>query len=780
MKNYFILPTLACNASCRYCFTRSRKSPVMIQETIIKALDVIRRVNGQSYPDDINICFHGGEPLMVGFDFYKKALPVIKKTLGPSVKLSIQSNLWQLTDEFCNLFMDYNVNIGTSLDGPEQINDNQRGRGYFKRTMAGIELLHKYGLNHGCIATFTSYSASRIKEVFDFFLKNRLSFSVHSAVKPINYSGDSRLFLSAEEFGKLLIRLLDLYLDHADKIKISTLDTLIKNVSRDESGLCTFSRCIGDYLSITPEGKLYPCNRFAGDNRFSFGSIETIDSLSDIKQSEGWKKLAGWQHAIDSQCSECLYENICHGGCPYAAFAHQQTYPPKDPYCPAYKKVYQYILDRGTYEFFKNLNPEQESRQKKEIGKSSFFKKSTLLRIMDDSSHPYKLARASKEILAAALLGVTGDIKQIADAFLSFNLTNSRQRAYPVLQNLCSRLNRPTFNPNNLYLHITDMCNLSCSHCYARAQNTKDAVHFPLRRISSVINEAKKAGFRKIVITGGEPLLYSDFNLLLEEIMELRKSRGIPPIVLRTNLTTIIKKETRELIETAFDEIVISLDGSEEYHDKRRGKGTYQKTLSNLRSFNQEVLSKKFSITSVFGSNDFNSSSIAKEKQSVYQVKEKLQLSRVRIRSMLPLGRATSLNLKRIPVEKINLEEWVQSDYFPRSNCGLGQVLMINPDGSVYPCHVFAHPEYHLGNILEQSISELVNSQKYKDLRSIGVNSDKKCKKCQLRYICGGPCRAWGNKDCTELYERALTLLMKALKTLGISKEEIREYGVTY
>ena len=89
--------------------------------------------------DSLEITFHGGEPLIPGIDFYRMALPLLRDGLtAREVRFSVQSNLWLLTDELCELFREYGISIGTSLDGPEAINDAQRGAGYFRRTMAGI------------------------------------------------------------------------------------------------------------------------------------------------------------------------------------------------------------------------------------------------------------------------------------------------------------------------------------------------------------------------------------------------------------------------------------------------------------------------------------------------------------------------------------------------------------------------------------------------------------------------------------------------------------------
>jgi len=120
--------------------------------------------------DALEITFHGGEPLVPGIQFYRMALPLLRQGLAPRrVRFAMQSNLWLLTNELCDLFRDYGVSLGTSLAGPESINDAQRGQGYFHRTLTGIERARAHGLDVGCICTFTAQSAPHAQEIFDFF-----------------------------------------------------------------------------------------------------------------------------------------------------------------------------------------------------------------------------------------------------------------------------------------------------------------------------------------------------------------------------------------------------------------------------------------------------------------------------------------------------------------------------------------------------------------------------------------------------------------------------------
>ena len=147
-----LLPTLACPASCSYCFGPHEGGGVMGRETLAAVVEWQRAraaeeavdggpsdgreaVGGAGARDgELDITFHGGEPLLAGAAWYRTALPLLREGLAPRrVRFTVQSNLWLLDDGLCELFAESDVALGTSLDGPEPITDAQRGAGYFAR-----------------------------------------------------------------------------------------------------------------------------------------------------------------------------------------------------------------------------------------------------------------------------------------------------------------------------------------------------------------------------------------------------------------------------------------------------------------------------------------------------------------------------------------------------------------------------------------------------------------------------------------------------------------------
>jgi uncharacterized protein len=146
-RHLMLVPSLACPASCAYCFGPHAGGSSMRRDTVQA---VVRWQNALADKDALEITFHGGEPLVPGIQFYQMALPLLHEGLvSRRVRFAMQSNLWLLTDELCSLFREYGVSLGTSLDGPEHINDAQRGQGYFKRTMASIERARAQSINVG-------------------------------------------------------------------------------------------------------------------------------------------------------------------------------------------------------------------------------------------------------------------------------------------------------------------------------------------------------------------------------------------------------------------------------------------------------------------------------------------------------------------------------------------------------------------------------------------------------------------------------------------------------
>ncbi len=786
-----IIPTPDCPAECYYCFGPHRESGSTMSRQTLEAVAHWQRKSGTGTP--LEIIFHGGEPLVPGAAFYQEALPLLREVLAPRrVCFTVQSNLWLLNNELCELFREYEVSLGTSLDGPEAINDSQRGAGYFKKTMAGIELARSHGISSGCICTFTAQSVKNADAVFKFFMREGLNFSIHAALKPFGRKTNSYT-LSPEDHSRLLILMLDLYLDHASRIGISTLDAMARSISAGKGGICTFSDCLGHYLAVDPDGWIYPCQRLAGFEQFKLGSVFDCPTEEDLAETITWRAFKDRQERVDEACSGCSHLEYCRGGCPYNYLAVNKSLfngDLRDPHCPAYRQTFNQITDRALAEVFSEDNISAVVSGHSE--KYGLLRKGKLLHIMRGSPHPRETARQARQVVAATTLGMCDTPYSALEKLDQAGVITNPSQALESLKSLKNRLDTQSSRDLlNAYIHVTIACNLSCKHCYAADQSLQESESMPVDELARLVKQAAKAGFIKVVITGGEPLIHPQREILLEALAALRGEVKPMKIVLRTNLTCSLTPMLARKLLSAADEVVVSIDGDKATHDARRGDGTYDHAVKNLQSLldhsrhdNSSGAPASFtasvSIAATLEAEQMDGSA----GEAVLKLGEELDLG-VRFKAVLPLGRGTELDLK--PSFYSSLRDY--SDILahaahPAATCGLGMNLYISPNGNCYPCYALMRNHHYLGNTISEGLDSILECNN--SYRRVTVDSNSKCRTCTLRYLCGGFCRAWNNSDdpnaplpgCSALYQRAEKILNTALEVLEIDKETWKAAGL--
>jgi uncharacterized protein len=773
---FMIISALACQAQCSYCFGPNR-GPIMQQEVFDASVDWIASYGRAD--ERVEITFHGGEPLLAGKEWYKKNLPILQLRFEGRLKLSIQSNLWLLDDEFCSLFKEFGVSIGASLDGPEMINDAQRGKGYFARTMAGIEAARRNGLILGVICTFTHLSAPHYREVFEFFASQGLSFSVHEAVSTLESSQNGARFpepaltLLPDEAATLMVDLFDYYLENLTRTKISTFDSMARGLSTQNGAICTFGDCLGKYLTIAPGGEIFSCNRFVYHLEWQIGSVFDHPTETALTQCAAWQKLRQRELTVGKDCGDCTHFDYCKGGCPYNAFT--SGFDRRDSQCPVYRRLFDHIRDRALDEVFSDENLEaivqhDPGKDGKE-NRNDLMRKGRLIQIMKGGLHPQEAARKARETVAAVALACSASPEEAVDKLDWAGIITQREAALGSLRSLRQRLDSQSRQGLvNAYLHVTYTCNLSCSHCYAQAGPRKSA-SMRVEEVDRLGREAAAAGFRKIVITGGEPLAHLQRLALLETLSELRKEIKPAQIVLRTNLAYALTQELASKLGEAADQIVVSLDGDEAAHNARRGAETYAHTVYNLHLLLGAAPAAKILLTAVLSADQIEGT----QGRSVQSLGNTLGL-KVRFKTILPLGRGLKLDLDPAYYNSLDdSSELLAASPGPTATCGLGMNLFVGPRGECYPCYALMRVEHLLGNALEDGLAAIL--QQNDRYRQATVDSNDQCRVCALRYLCGGFCRAWSAnsnpnaapRDCAPLRTRAAEILLGALETLEIS-----------
>jgi uncharacterized protein len=134
----------ACNLDCAYCFFLDKEvlypgSKFRMSESLLE--QYIRQLIESHQMDEVNIAWQGGEPTLMGLDFYRRVMVLAEKYRRPGTRFlhTLQTNGTLLDDDWAAFFKEHGFLIGISIDGPRELHDVYRvdkgGRPTFDKVM---------------------------------------------------------------------------------------------------------------------------------------------------------------------------------------------------------------------------------------------------------------------------------------------------------------------------------------------------------------------------------------------------------------------------------------------------------------------------------------------------------------------------------------------------------------------------------------------------------------------------------------------------------------------
>lgn len=359
----------ACNLDCNYCYYRdkadiySNSMPRMSEELL--EIYIKQYIEGASQ-QNISFCWHGGEPLMAGLPFFKKAVELQKKYAGgKAVENTLQTNGILVNEEWSRFFADNNFLVGLSLDGPQDIHDAFRrdcgGAPTFSRVMKAVEMFTRCGVDFNILSTVNKCSEERGAEVYKFLrtLSHFIQFlPVVEYVKerpgrrPLIVSPDEEdsveapWSVSAKGYGKFMCDVFDEWVKRdVGSYFIQLFDITLANWCGVPPSLCAFCDVCGDGLVVEHNGDVYSCDHFVYPE-YRLGNIaekHLVDMYkSDEQQAFGRDK----REALPMECKRCNYYFLCKGECPKHRFGYAKNGEP-----------YMNVLCEGYKMFFRHTDP---------------------------------------------------------------------------------------------------------------------------------------------------------------------------------------------------------------------------------------------------------------------------------------------------------------------------------------------------------------------------------------------------------------------------------------
>jgi uncharacterized protein len=351
----FIKPVgAACNLRCSYCYYLGKKdlypgdgSARMDDELLEKY--IISHMEA-STEDVVMFSWHGGEPLLAGLDFYRKAVAFQKKYVpsGKSIINGIQTNGTLLDEEWCKFLSGENFMVGISIDGPDELHNRHRcdaaGKGSLNNVLRGYELLQKHGISAEVLCVLNSFNVKFPLVIYDFFKELGMGYMTFLPLvepQPGSAAGVSADSVPAREFGTFLSAVFDEWVEKdIGKIKIQIFEEAARTAFGQEHTLCIFKVNCGGVPVIEHNGDFYSCDHYVDREHF-LGNIKD-HSVAYSLDSAG-QKAFGMAKSITlpRYCRECSVKEMCNGECPKNRFISTTDGEPGLNYlCRGYKHFF--------------------------------------------------------------------------------------------------------------------------------------------------------------------------------------------------------------------------------------------------------------------------------------------------------------------------------------------------------------------------------------------------------------------------------------------------------
>jgi uncharacterized protein len=273
--------------------------------------------------------WHGGEPLLVGIDFYEKVLSFQKKYLpqGKSFLNGIQTNGTLITKEWSRFFALNRFVVGISIDGTETLHNVMRHtsdkRGSFEKTLGGYKLLREYGISAEILCVVNSYNVKYPLEVYDFFKTlgaSNITFLPLVEKKNTETEQVSPESVPALEFGLFLSAIFDEWVKKdIGVVKIQIFEEALRTAFNQEHSLCIFRERCGGVPTIEHTGDFYSCDHYVEKNR-TLGNINErpLEYFLNhpLQKAFGEAKL----NTLPQYCIGCEVRKMCNGECPRNRF----------------------------------------------------------------------------------------------------------------------------------------------------------------------------------------------------------------------------------------------------------------------------------------------------------------------------------------------------------------------------------------------------------------------------------------------------------------------------
>lgn len=371
-----------CNLDCDYCYylekdalypgKPSNLSAFGMKEEVLERL--IRDYLASQPQNRVEFVWHGGEPTLLGIDYFRKILGIQKKySEGKQIDNVLQTNGTLIDDRWAEFLAGNRFLCGLSIDGPQKLHDHHRrftnGKGSWEKTVECARLFQKHGVEFNTMSVVNDSNSKEPVAVYDFLkgigsrymqfspIVERIAMDDNEPLSIVDNRYDKETALmnenvSAEEWGNFLCRIFDRWVKtDVGHCYVNWFDNTLAAYVGQEPALCTMAPYCCCSLAIEHNGDAYCCDHFVFPE-YRLGNIFQ-QNIAEMAKSD--KQLLFEQRKKDTlptQCKSCDYLSACGGDCPKNRIDRTAEGEPISILCKGFRIFFEHT--RKYFEFMAN------------------------------------------------------------------------------------------------------------------------------------------------------------------------------------------------------------------------------------------------------------------------------------------------------------------------------------------------------------------------------------------------------------------------------------------
>lgn len=344
-----------CNIDCQYCFYLHKegllhqpKQPKMDDETLERFIESY--INSQD-GEEVVFSWQGGEPTLLGLDYYRKIIELQKKyqPTGVAIQNDLQTNGILLNDEWCQFLKENNFLVGLSIDGPQELHDKYRvtrsGKPTFHLVMKAVECLKKYQVPFNALAVINRHNAKYPLEVYRFLTQELGATYIQftPCVEPSEFKTTAPQFwddsmlpklgddlskpghpmsvvtdwsVDPDDWGNFLCTVFEEWVNNdLGRVLVNLFETAVAQTMGKPSQLCVTAEFCGKGLAMEHDGSVYSCDHYVYPE-YKIGNVNETDLnklvFSTRQEAFGMSK----RESLPQYCLSCEHLKLCWGECP--------------------------------------------------------------------------------------------------------------------------------------------------------------------------------------------------------------------------------------------------------------------------------------------------------------------------------------------------------------------------------------------------------------------------------------------------------------------------------